>query len=426
MADSRPHFLFLQGAASPFFTRLADHLARRGSAVSRINFSAGDQLYWGRRPARVFRGRLVDLPDFLHAVIAGDTASDLVLFGDHRPIHRMAIDLAQAAGIRVHVFEEGYFRPNWLTLERGGVNGASSLPRDPDWYRLVAPTLDALAPERPVPRSLRVRAAHDLAYHLANIANPVLFRGYRTHRPYNAAVEYAGWIRRFSTLPLDQRRDHALIRRLLRDGTRYFLLPLQLNGDTQITAHSPFTGMPALIEHVVRSFAKKAPGGSVLVVKNHPLDTGLFHYRGLVARLGRELELKDRLIYIESGDIAGLIGAAAGMVTVNSTAGLQALAMGCPTLALGTAIYDMRGLTSPTTLDAFWHAPQPPDPVLFDAFRKVVIHTTQVNGDLYTASGIATAMANCERLMAAESPLQRLKALYGAGSAAPGCSGARG
>lgn len=426
MALSRPHFLFLQGAASPFFHRLADRLAEGGKRVSRVNFAAGDQLYWGRRPARAFRGTLADLPAFLERLLEGDAVSDLVLFGDHRPIHRTAIERAGARGIRVHVFEEGYFRPHWLTLERGGVNAASSLPRDPEWYRLVAPTLEPMPPQRAVPRSLRVRAAHDLAYHLANVANPLLYRGYRTHRPYNAAIEYAGWIRRFGALPLHRRRDRALVRALAARRGRYFLLPLQLNGDTQITAHSSFTGMPDLIRHVVASFAGQAPAGSTLVVKNHPLDTGLSDYRGLVARLAREFGLGDRLVYLESGDIAGLIPGADGMVTVNSTAGLQAIAAGCPTLALGSAIYDLPGLTAATSLDAFWTAPQPPDPVLFDAFRKVVIHTTQVNGDLYTAAGIGTAIANCERLMAPESPLQRLKARYGPGAGARGHCGACG
>jgi capsular polysaccharide export protein len=85
----------------------------------------------------------------------------------------------------------------------------------------------------------------------------------------------------------------------------------------------------------------------------------------------------------------------------------------------------MRGLTASTTLDDFWTAPEAPDPTLFDAFRKVVIHTTQVNGDIYTGAGIRVAIGNCERLMAEQSPLQRLKTLYGAGAASAGRSEAR-
>ena len=39
-------FLFLQGIASPFFSVLGSALRERGHGVRRINFSAGDWLFW--------------------------------------------------------------------------------------------------------------------------------------------------------------------------------------------------------------------------------------------------------------------------------------------------------------------------------------------------------------------------------------------
>ena len=50
-----------------------------------------------------------------------------MLYGDVRPIHAEAVARAKAAGIMVHVFEEGYLRPYWVTYERGGSNGHSRL-----------------------------------------------------------------------------------------------------------------------------------------------------------------------------------------------------------------------------------------------------------------------------------------------------------
>ena len=38
-----------------------------------------------------------------------------------------AIAVAQEVGLTVHVFEEGYLRPSWITYERGGSNGHSRL-----------------------------------------------------------------------------------------------------------------------------------------------------------------------------------------------------------------------------------------------------------------------------------------------------------
>lgn len=413
------HFLFLQGVASPFFRRLADHLAAQGHSVARINFCVGDALYWGRRPAWNYRGGQAGLGSYLRDRFAERGFTDIVLFGSQRPLHRPAIRLAGETGCRVHVFEEGYVRPNWLTLERGGVNGDSALPRDPAWYLEVAPTLPQQHDTLPVRSDVRVRAAHDLAYHAANALNPVLFRGYRTHRPYNAAIEYLGWTRRFGTLPLRRRDERRRIDALSASGTPFFLLPLQLNGDSQITRHSPYGGMPELIEQVLRSFAAKAPADCQLVIKNHPLDTGLVRYARQVEQLAGALGLGRRVIYLESGDLAALIGNSLGVVTVNSTVGMAALARGCPTIALGKAIYAVEGLTYQGSLDDFWHDRTPPDPELFRAFRDTVVHTTQVNGDLYTGPGINLALAGCDRLLAEVSPLEQLLQRYPVQAAAP-------
>ena len=50
-----------------------------------------------------------------------------MLYGDTRPIHAQAVAEARARGLTVHVFEEGYMRPCWVTYERGGTNGNSRL-----------------------------------------------------------------------------------------------------------------------------------------------------------------------------------------------------------------------------------------------------------------------------------------------------------
>lgn len=404
----RRHFLFLQGVASPFFARLADHLHAGGDRVTRVNFCAGDRLYWGARPAFGFRGPVDGLDDYLRGLFAGNDFSDMVLFGSQRPVHRPAIRLAESAGIRVHVFEEGYLRPNWLTLERGGVNADSPLPKDPEWFLEVDASLPRYANGNTVNADIRVRAAHDLAYHAANTFNPVLFHGYRTHRPHTAAIEYAGWIRRFAKLPRHRSQDQLKIREVLGGNSPYYVLPLQLNGDTQITLNSHYAGMPQLLDTVLRSFAVDAPTDSKLVIKNHPLDTGLIDYRTLISDLQHELGITGRIVYLETGLLPDLLQNAAGVVTVNSTVGTTALAHRCPTVALGAAIYDLPGLTFQGHLQDFWVNGSPPDPGLFKAFRNTVIHTTQVNGDLYTASGIRMAVANSDRLLAPVSPLQAL------------------
>lgn len=401
-------FLLLQGVISPLFPRLADRLASRGHRVQRVNFCAGDALVWGRRPALNYRGGLDGLEAFFTRLFEQMNVSDLVLFGDERPIHRPAIALARQRGIAVHIFEEGYFRPYWFTLERHGVNANSRLPRDPAWYRAVASHLPHSASAAPTHPSLAVRARHDIAYHLANLVNPHTHPGYRSHRPDSALREYLGWAVRFAPLPWRRRRDAAAIARLIVQPRRYFLLPLQLNADAQITRHSPYRDMREVMNVTLASFAAYAPGDAWLVIKNHPLDTGLSHFRRYVASIAADLALTDRLLYLETGHLPTLLDHATGVVTVNSTVGISALLHRVPTIALGEAIYDLPGLTFQAGLDDFWVEARAPDRALFEAFRNTVIHCTQINGDLYTDDGIAMALDSCAQRLEGEDPLAAL------------------
>ena len=402
-------FLLLQGICSPFFARLADGLQACGHRVFRVNFNSGDWLYGAGRSAWNYRGPQAGLGAYLDDRYQAFGITDQILFGDCRPVHRVAIATGKNNGVRTHVFEEGYFRPFWVTLEQGGVNGYSALPRDSDWYRAVGSTLPDYGDGQPFPSSFAKRAAHDVAYHLAGCYNPLFFPGYRTHAPVSAAVEYLGYCRRLPLLRLHRKRDRTVGQELIRSGVPYFLLPLQLGADAQIRAHSRFVDMIEVMEHVLDSFARQAPEVSRLVIKNHPLDNGLVDYPRVIRRLTDQYGLAGRIEYMETGDLEDLLRHAQGTVTVNSTVGALSLALGCPTVTLGNAIYNLPGLTCQGGLDVFWREGGTPDKTLFRHFRNTVIHTTQVNGGFYSRQGIDLLIDHCRPLLEAEhSPLEEL------------------
>ena len=402
-------FLFLQGVCSPFFSRLADKLMADGHAVFKINFNAGDLAYWLGKKSVNFRGRPQDMREILDELYRDCGITDQILFGDRRPIHRVAVEHAEVFGIRTHVFEEGYFRPHWVTLEREGVNGHSLLPRDPDWFWSVGGDLPASQPVEAFRSPFSVRAAHDVAYHLAGAANPLLFPHYQTHAPIIAPVEYLGYARRFTLLRWWKLRDAKLIDNLVASKVRYFVLPLQLSSDAQIRDHSRFANMEEVIEFVIESFARHAPSASRLVIKNHPLDMGLTGYERVIARLAKDFDVQGRIDYLESGDLDLLVRHAQGLVTVNSTVGGVSLGLDCPTLTLSDPIYNLPGLTFQAGLDDFWQQGEPPNHELFRRFRNAVVHTTQVNGGFYCAKGIVLAVKNSAALLEAEiSPLEAL------------------
>ena len=409
---SQRSFLFLQGCTSPFFAHLGAALRNSGHSVYRINFNAGDACYWGWQPAWNFSQPVEELADFLEKKFTTIGFSDLIMLGDTRPVHRQAIPVAIRHEARLHILEEGYLRPNWLTLEEGGINGYSRLPRDPDWYREVSRSLPDYGQGEPVHNPLRLLALYEIGYHLPNLLNPLLFKGYRTHRPNISAVEFYGWSRRFAKMPYFQHRDNLAIQHLLRTGEPFYLLPLQLNSDSQIREHGNSRGIPFIVKKVVESFFRHAPVNTHLVIKNHPLDTGFIDYAAWIQRLQRRLKLDGRILYLESGHLPTLLEQTRGVVTVNSSVGTSALIHGCPTIALGKAIYDIPGLTFQGTLDRFWTQLEKPDRTLFSCFRNTVIHTTQVNGGFYSRAGIELGVANCcRRLEMTRSPLDELLAM---------------
>lgn len=141
--------------------------------------------------------------------------------------------------------------------------------------------------------------------------------------------------------------------------------------------------MQPALAGILASFAAAAPQDRQLVIKAHPLDNGLIDWRKQTNDYALALGIAERVLFLETADITDLVKNACGVVTINSTTGTLALAAGIPVLALGRAIYAMHGLTHQSGLDSFWHDPTPPDPELFDAFRRVVVARCLLRGGFY-------------------------------------------
>lgn len=390
------HFLFLQGVRSPFFRKLGRAIRNAGHYVRKVNFTVGDTLYWRSGNAVAYRGSMDKLESFYQKEFDEHQITDIVLFGDCRPVHRPAIELARQRGIRIHVYEEGYFRPFWITLERDGVNAHSRLPRDPNWYMAQAPDISHYGNGQSFDAPFWKRAAYDVGYNFWAGLNPILHPGVKSHVPYTPIREYIGYLRRGARVKCVAMRSRRIEAQLITESTSspFYLLPLQLDSDAQITHHSPYRSMVDAMLDILRSFAQSAPHYARLAVKIHPLDPGLIDYDQLLKKEAARLKVSDRVFYLESGNLPVLLSNTSGVVTVNSTVGGSALIHGKPIITLGLAIYDIPGLTFQGTLDSFWHTPTSPDMKLFHNFRDTVIHHTQLNGGFYSASAVTMAVTN--------------------------------
>lgn len=392
-------FLFLQGPHGSFFPRLGAALEASGHRVRRINFNGGDRATWpegdgfsgfdGRWPAHVAR------------YMTQHRVTDLIVFGDGRPLHAAAIAAAKAVSVRTHVFEEGYIRPDWITLEREGVNGHSLLPHDPEWYRRTARDLPPVPAHAPIPSFATGRGWAAFFYYAEVVLQRWRFPFHRSHRDRDPVWEGITYLRRFRRRRQEAVRAADEIERV--SGRPFFLFPLQLNSDYQIRVHSQFGTMHRAIDTVLRSFARAAPGATGLIVKEHPLDSGFNGWREVIGTQAAELGISDRVTFIEQGDLLQLVEASQGMVVVNSTSGTLALAMGKPVKTLGDPVYEIKGLTDPRPLDAFWSAPPPPDEDLYDAFCRVLADRCLIHGAFLSNAGIDLLVAeSARRLIAAE------------------------
>ncbi|OLP53201.1 capsular biosynthesis protein [Rhizobium rhizosphaerae] len=392
-------FLFLQGPSSPIFAGIADRLEERGHRCVRINLNIGDSLFWRRRGGHAYRGRPEGWPAFLDRFLVAHRVTDIVLLGEERAYHRVATQAARRLGIRVYVVEMGYLRPDWLTVERGGMSSNSHFPDDPEQVLAAAEGLPEPDWTRRHSQTFLAEAAYDLLYNLPNVFLNLGYPFYRRHALFHPLAEYAGWVMRLAGEKRRGAAAAAAIAELTQAGAPVFVYPLQLQTDFQLRAHSPYRDQREAIAEVLASFARFAPIEARLAVKVHPLDNGLIDWKGLIGATALRLGIDRRVTYLDGGSLDRLLEGSAGVVTVNSTVGLHALQRDLPVKVLGAAIFRMERLTDQKPLDAFWAEPQAPDPALCRAFFRLLAASVQVRGNFYSRSGAdAGARAIAERL----------------------------
>ncbi|MBL6076901.1 capsular biosynthesis protein [Belnapia sp. T18] len=392
-APERRRFLFLQGPISPFFAEVAAGLRALGHEAWRINLCLGDRLFWRGPGAIDFCGRPSKWPDFLDGVYARHGITDLVLLGEQRPYHKPAIALARARGLAVTVTDFGYLRPDWVTLERDGMGAESRFPRDP-------PAIRALAARCPPPDlrehhrdSFATQARWDVLFHLTSLL-PWPYRHYESFLLHPPIPAYLATGLRLLLRRRETRAAAETLERLAAPGVPLYLFAMQMETDYSIRAYSGFPDMDSAIAETVASFARHAPAEARLLVKVHPLDPGLKSWARRVRRIAAAQGVARRVAYLGGAlPMERVIARCRGTVTVNSTVGVKAIAMGCATLPLGQAIYDVPGLAWQGGIDRFWREAPPPEPQLAEAFMRALAASLHVRGCYYTRPGLDVAVA---------------------------------
>ncbi len=390
ISDRKRTFLFLQGPHGPFFNSLGQMLRTAGANVWRVGFNAGDQAFWPDRPSYIpFRGSPEEWTEELTALTQKLNVTDIALYGDTRPIHQQAVEVANKLDITVHVFEEGYLRPWWVTYERGGSNGNSRLmDLSVKQMKLALDQTDLDAPPPPTHwGDMRQHVFYGALYHWFVLFLNRRYKNFRPHRKLRASQEFRLYLKSLFLMLFHRVQRGLATAKIRRGGYPYHLALLQLSHDSSVQFHSDYSCNTEFLECVIGGFARGAPPHHHFVIKEHPLENHQIPLRRRARSIAKEHGVESRVHYVPGGKLAKLLNEARSAVTINSTAGQQVLWRGIPLRAFGNSVYSKSEFVSQQSIEEFFAKATLPDAKAYRAYRTFLLETSQVPGGYYSRRG---------------------------------------
>lgn len=216
-----------------------------------------------------------------------------------------AARVARKLGKKTMFFENGYL-PNTTMLDPMGVNYKSSLVNKPRSF------YDAIVPQDQLLAKLYVAEA--------------AIRKIKSK-----------WYQRLIRKQVSNKSEEITL------PEKFIFLPFQVQDDTQVLLYSPyFKSMDELVHCVVNAVKQYnlTYGQDIwIVAKEHPSDFGRVDYSFL-----KEKYQKDNILFLRFYPTPDLIVQAQGVITLNSTVGLESLVRHKPVITLGNAFYNVDGL----------------------------------------------------------------------------------
>jgi capsular polysaccharide export protein len=372
--------LLLMGPIGNFFSRLAKYFNQQGVRVYKINFPLMFELFFPKHLCKTdyFNESIELWPSYLSSYLKVNQIKHIFMSADFYKHHQVAIELSQTLGIDAYVFELGYVRPNFVTLEKERVNARSNLNQLTDEFIKRLPEEEAF-----------LEAEENCGPYWRKLFMPICFIQQTLNHRYkiietphksNPKARYLLNQLWGSLLKPFYALSERGINQRIEGIESLFFVPLQVESDSQITMSSPYSDITSFIREVLASFSAFASREDVLVIKHHPADRGYTNFKKTIEKLSQKFIVQDRVFYVHDSDISMLLSKAKGAVTINSTVGLDCLKASVPLKVMGSTFYDREGLTHQGSLDDFWGAPQPVDPSLFRKFYNHMVRTTQING----------------------------------------------
>lgn len=377
------NILFLQGPMGNFFKKIDNSFRKQGATTYKIGFNMGDQFFSYKDNYIPFKEIPEAWETFIKKFLLQNKIDKIFLFGDCRYYQRIARKVAYENNIEVFVFEEGYLRPHYITLEKFGVNGFSQIPRKTDFYNSLT-LMDTPEVEHAHQSKTKMTLSATIYYGISNIFH-LKYPYYKHHRDFSAIKELFYGLRGITRKLLYIFTEKNYLSFITKElSKQYYFVPLQTYNDFQILQHSNYRSVEKFILEVLESFAHHAPKNTYLIFKHHPVDRGRKNYSAFIKEQAILLSIDERIITLHDVHLPDCLKNALGTVTINSTVGLSSIAHGIPTITLGDAVYDIKGLSNKgVSLRKFWHSHKKPDEILYQKFKQYLIDNTQLNGSFY-------------------------------------------
>lgn len=379
--------LLLQGPMGDFFYRLSTWLNSNDIECYKINFNGGDRFFY-KSKTNVFdyKGSLDDYSVWIETFLIEHNIDSIVCFGDCRKYHNFSKIIAKKNNINFFVFEEGYIRPNYITFEEDGVNFFSNFLNH--YNNDISEKCNDLVNDiKDVRNSYSKMVINAITYYIFRVFFSFQYPDYQHHRNITPIEELGYWIlsgfRRIQNKLFEKDKFNRFLQRY---SKKYFIFALQVHNDSQIKTHSDLKCVEKYIELVLKDFGLHADESMHLVLKHHPMDRGYRNYRKLINGYAKQFKIEGRVHYFCDIHLPTLLKQSLGLVTVNSTTGIQALFHHIPVKILGDALYNLPKLTNQYALSKFWKNPGKVDAHYFSYFRKELILYSQLNGSFYGIS----------------------------------------
>ena len=389
---SRPQFkkkiringpvLFLMGPIGTFFARLSNYFERKNIKTYKISFPLFE--YGFPRDRRIFFNKeIIHFKEFLRDILIEKEIKHIFMYGNVLIPHQYALEMLDelnkdGRNIQSHIFELGYLRPNFVTLEEKGVNYKSQFMLGKDFY-------NRQKTYREFPVALKSNIRIRKIWKLITFINHS-FKNYKIvdfehklqPKPSYLWFQIKGFILKYFFYLREYK-----IKKNSFYKSNFFIVILQVYCDSQLTKGSNIKNNFDFIKSVIINFYNSGLKDTKLIFKHHPRDRGYNNYSKYIKKLSIKFDLVENIHYIHDYPLSKIFrnNKCKGTVLVNSTVGYQSLFHSIPVKSLGKSPYNFDGLTDQKDLVSFFKNPQKVNKQLFCKFYRYILENSQINGN---------------------------------------------